>query len=111
MGALINIILDPIFIFGYFGLPAFGVKVSCHRNCDWSNDCDDVGNYNYTEKIKEVKIHPKEWKLDIKMIGKMYQIGFPAILMQSIMSFYDSFYEYDFNTIFRACCFCIQYLF
>ena len=25
IGALINIILDPIFIFGYFGLPAFGV--------------------------------------------------------------------------------------
>lgn len=25
-GAVINIILDPILIFGYFGLPAFGVK-------------------------------------------------------------------------------------
>ena len=26
VGAVINIILDPIFIFGYFGLPAMGTR-------------------------------------------------------------------------------------
>ena len=43
------------------------------------------------KKIKEIKINPKECKLNIKVIGKIYRIGFPAILMQSIMSFMTVF--------------------
>lgn len=91
VGALINIILDPIFIFGYFGLPAFGVKGAAIATVIGQMIAMMLGIIITQKKIKEVKIHPKEWKLDIKMIGKMYQIGFPAILMQSIMSFMTVF--------------------
>lgn len=91
VGALINIILDPIFIFGYFGLPDFGVKGAAIATVIGQMIAMMLGIIITQKKIKEVKIHPKEWKLDIKMIGKMYQIGFPAILMQSIMSFMTVF--------------------
>ena len=64
-GAIINIILDPIMIFGYFGMPALGVKVNKEIN------------------IKVSKI----FKPKLKEIAKIYEIGIPSIIMSSITSF------------------------
>ena len=75
VGALINIILDPILFFWLFWITGFWCKRSCHRNCDWSNDCDDVRNYNYTEKNKRGKNSSKGMEAGYKNDRKMYQIG------------------------------------
>lgn len=91
VGALINIILDPVFIFGYFGLPAFGVTGAAIATVIGQLIAMIIGIVITQKKIKEIKIHPKECKLNIKVIGKIYRIGFPAILMQSIMSFMTVF--------------------
>lgn len=91
VGALINIILDPVFIFGYFGLPAFGVTGAAIATVIGQLIAMIIGIVITQKKIKEIKINPKECKLNIKVIGKIYRIGFPAILMQSIMSFMTVF--------------------
>ncbi len=91
VGALINIILDPIFIFGYFGLPAFGVTGAAIATVIGQIIAMIIGIVITQKKIKEVKVHPKEWKFDMQLIGKIYRISFPAILMQSIMSFMTVF--------------------
>lgn len=85
-GCIINIILDPILIFGWFGFPAMGVKgaaiatvigqigafvmylVVCARG--------DIG----------VTIHPRYMKPDKEMVGRIYSIGIPSSLMLAMPS-------------------------
>ena len=35
-GAVVNIVLDPVMIFGWFGLPALGIAVPDFRDCFWN---------------------------------------------------------------------------
>lgn len=91
VGALINIILDPIFIFGYFGIPALGVSGAAIATVIGQIVAMILGIVITQKRIKEVNISIKEWKLDLGMIKNLYKIGFPAILMQSIMSFMTVF--------------------
>lgn len=91
IGALINIVLDPIFIFGYFGLPAMGVTGAAIATVAGQIIAMLIGIVVTQRKIKEVRIHPREWRFSLKTIGHIYRIGFPAILMQSIMSFMTVF--------------------
>ncbi len=91
VGALINIILDPIFIFGYFGIPALGVSGAAIATVIGQIVAMILGIVITQTRIKEVNISIKDWKLDLGMIKNLYKIGFPAILMQSIMSFMTVF--------------------
>lgn len=91
VGALINIILDPIFIFGYFGIPALGVSGAAIATVIGQIIAMILGIVITQTRIKEVNISIKDWKLDLGMIKNLYKIGFPAILMQSIMSFMTVF--------------------
>ena len=91
VGALINIILDPIFIFGYFGIPALGVSGAAIATVIGQIVAMILGIVITQTIIKEVNISIKDWKLDLGMIKNLYKIGFPAILMQSIMSFMTVF--------------------
>ena len=60
LGAIINLILDPIFIFGLFGVPAMGGKRSSLRNnyrSDYfwycSDDCKYQKEYRYQSQYKK----------------------------------------------------------
>ena len=91
IGAIINIILDPIFIFGYFGLPAMGVTGAAIATVIGQIIGMLVGVIITQVKIKEVDLSLKHWYIDFSLIKKIYAIAFPAILMQSIMSFMTVF--------------------
>ena len=91
IGAIINIILDPIFIFGYFGLPAMGVTGAAIATVIGQIIGMLVGVIITQVKIKEVDLSLKHWHIDFSLIKKIYAIAFPAILMQSIMSFMTVF--------------------
>lgn len=90
-GALINIILDPIFIFGYFGIPALGVSGAAIATVIGQIIAMFLGIIITKFRIKEVEISLHKWHLDLALIKKIYVIGIPAILMQSIMSFMTVF--------------------
>ena len=86
IGAVINIILDPIMIFGEFGFPATGVSgaawatvvgqvVSCLLDAFFHYFCN-----------KEIKSGIKYLKPDGKIIGEIYKVGLRAITMQALMS-------------------------
>lgn len=91
IGALVNIALDPIFIFGLFGFPKLGVTGAAIATVIGQIAAMILGILITQLKIKEVQIHFKQFKFQWQMIKDLYRIAIPAILMQSIMSFMTIF--------------------
>ncbi|MDO5441978.1 MAG: MATE family efflux transporter [Bacillota bacterium] len=86
-GAVTNIILDPIMIFGLLGCPALGVAGAAYATViGQAVNC--ALNMILMNKSKElpVKVNYKPFKVDFKIIKDIYQVGFPSIVMQSITS-------------------------
>lgn len=84
LGAITNIILDPIMIFGYFGCPAMGVKGAAYATVCGQFLGAALGiifNHLYNHDVRINRIRP-EWK----MIKKIYQVGIPSIIMVTINS-------------------------
>lgn len=91
VGAIVNIVLDPIFIFGFLGIPALGVQGAAIATVLGQLVAMTLGMYITKRKIHDVQIHLRLFKWNADMLKKIYQIALPAILMQSIMSFMTVF--------------------
>lgn len=86
IGAITNIILDPILIFGMFGLPAMGVTGAALATVIGQFVGAFVGIILNHKKNKEVQIALKGFRPDFSMIKQIYGIGIPSIIMASIGS-------------------------
>ncbi len=86
VGAIINIILDPIFIFGLLGAPRLGVKGAALATVIGQIIAACLAIYMNHAKNPDITISFKGFKPDIKLIGEIYVIGIPSIIMQSIGS-------------------------
>lgn len=91
VGAIINIILDPVFIFGYFGLPSLGVTGAAIATVTGQMIAMLLGIIITQTRIKEIELSFQDWKLHKNILKQIYRVGFPAIVMQSIMSFMTVF--------------------
>lgn len=86
IGAISNIVLDPIFIFGYFGVPAMGI-----RGAAIATVAGQILSFIYigiviTKGKHVVEIDLKHFKLDRKILKDIYVVALPAIIMQSLGS-------------------------
>ena len=85
-GALTNIILDPILIFGMFGFPKMGVTGAAVATVIGQCVAGIVAGTCNHKFNHEVKFEFKGFRPDLKIIGTIYAVGIPSIIMQSIGS-------------------------
>lgn len=86
-GAVINIILDPIFIFGKFGVPALGVRGAAVATVIGQIASMVFAVVVIIVKKHEVHISFRNFKFKWRTVKEIYAVGFPSIIMQSIMAF------------------------
>lgn len=85
-GAIINIILDPIFIFGYFGVPRMGVAGAAAATVAGQIIAGIMAIIINEKKNTDIKLRLKGFTPDGKIIGQIYMVGIPSIIMQAIGS-------------------------
>lgn len=102
-GAVINIILDPIFI---FGLNIKGVQIIPRMEAKGAAIATVIGQFiagtmalifNFTRN-KEITFKVKDFKLESYILAQIYKIGVPTIIMQAI----GSVMVFGFNRILMA---------
>lgn len=86
VGAVINIILDPILIYGLLGLPAMGVSGAAYATIIGQFVSALLGLTFHLKINKEISNGLKYMKPNGKIIKGIYSIGLPAIIAQALMS-------------------------
>ena len=86
IGAVINIILDPIFIFGLFGVPGMGVRGAAVATVIGQITAGLLAFMINWKKNDEIQVTRETMRPDPQIIGLIYKIGVPSIIMQAIGS-------------------------
>jgi putative MATE family efflux protein len=86
IGAGINIVLDPILIFGYFGFPELGVTGAAIATVAGQIISMCFGFFFVRRKVKDVSISLRGFRPNGRIIKEIYAVGVPSIIMQSIGS-------------------------
>lgn len=85
-GAIINIILDPIFIFGLFGFPKMGVAGAALATVTGQIIACLMAVFFNLKFNHDIHFNFKGFKPNTYIIKQIYSVGIPSIIMQSIGS-------------------------
>lgn len=85
-GALINIVLDPILIFGLLGFPRMGVTGAAIATVLGQIGAMLMGMYLTNHHVKEISVDPSRFHFNLTLLKEMYAIAIPAMCMNSILS-------------------------
>lgn len=86
VGAVTNIILDPILIFGLLGMPKLGVAGAAIATVIGQIVGGTLGLIFNIKVNKEITLTVQGFKPDPGTIGNIYKVGVPSIIMQAIGS-------------------------
>lgn len=86
IGAICNIILDPIFIFGYLGFPAMGAKGAAIATVIGQIIAFIMAVILNKLKNPEVKLDKDAFIPQAHTIGRILEVGVPSILMMAVGS-------------------------
>lgn len=86
IGAVFNIIFDPILIFGLGPFPELGVAGAAYATVCGQLLAVLVGFYLNKTKNKEIDLAQKGFRIDWKTIKGIYSVGLPTIILLSVNS-------------------------
>ncbi len=86
IGAIINIILDPILIFGLFGMPRMEMAGAALATVIAQFVAAGLGFYFNIKFNKEISLNMKGFRLEADIVGRIYSVGIPSIIMAAIGS-------------------------
>lgn len=86
LGAIINIVLDPILIFGLFGLPRMEVAGAALATVLGQIIAALVSVVINATRNPDVQLSLKGFRPQASIIGHIYAVGVPSIIMSSIGS-------------------------
>lgn len=86
IGAVTNIILDPILIFGMLGMPEMGVKGAAIATVTGQCVAAVIALIFNITKNHDIKIRVKGFIPDRRIIGTILSVGIPSMIMQAIGS-------------------------
>lgn len=98
-GAITNIILDPIMIFGLFGVPAMGIRGAAYATVIGQIMSLVLGIFFHHFRNKDLFTSPKYIRPKVEIIKGIYKIGIPAIIMQSLVSIMTYFVNIIFGRV------------
>lgn len=85
-GAITNIVLDPLLIFGIGPFPEMGVTGAAVATVTGQLFSMTLGQYLLFGREHPVRVRLRGWKWHGSIVKDIYAVGFPAILMQCIAS-------------------------
>lgn len=85
-GAILNIILDPIMIFGLFGFPKLGVTGAALATVIGQTGGSLVGVYFHSKKNRDVNFIFRNLSFHMDNIKQIFSIGLPSVLISGIGS-------------------------
>lgn len=83
--SIVNVILDPILIFGYFGLPAMGTAGAAIATVTGQLAGGLLGIYLNIKRNQEIPIH-FTLRIQKRHVLNILKVGIPTAIMQGIMS-------------------------
>jgi putative MATE family efflux protein len=86
IGALTNICLNPILIFGLFGAPKMGIAGSATATLIAQFIAASIATVMVFRCKHDVRIKFRGFKPKKKILGDIYSVGLPSIIMQGIAS-------------------------
>ncbi len=98
VGAVVNLILDPILIFGYFGLPEMGVAGAGAATVTGQIVAAVLAVFFNWKCNREIHLSLRGFRPDLQLIGQIYKVGAPSIVVQAI----GSVMTYGMNLILAA---------
>lgn len=83
--AVVNLILDPVFIFGYFGLPAMGTAGAAAATVIGQFCGAALGIILNKKRNQEIPV-VFTWKIKMDCVTNILKVGIPTAIMQGIVS-------------------------
>ncbi len=98
VGAIINLILDPLMIFGIGFFPKMGVAGAALATVCGQWVAAGTAIFLHFRYNKELKVSFRGFRPNLNLIGRIYAVGAPSIVMQAI----GSVMTYGMNLILEA---------